>query len=316
MATLEVEWVPYSTERPYDAAGGATNFATAIEIQKVDLDGGCGGIRVANSLHKKILDVSSWISAARNGAWVVGALGILSAGALYLTRSVPSVRLIVAALLLIAVSAAGGFLIHRRLGNAGVSPWGYRVISIRYDFTFDKKDHGRQRQDIEIQLEAIRPNVSLFEAKYRWSGHGPARLSLQTSAQLLLTHPDMTYEGWTYYYVKLLRPLQRGERTTIKIRQDLEDVNRRMDFQLTRTVRESLDLLVLCVNFPNSGPREKDIWAVERRSALKDIGNLQRLAIDYDSSERRAELTVPDPTPGKTYAIEWTWPGYRLNKGP
>jgi hypothetical protein len=268
------------------------------------------------ALTRRVLEASSWVSAVRNVVWVAGAIGVAGVAVLYLTDSSPHARIGALCLLVAATLTGAGMLIHRSYSRTAAAGMGYRTVSIKYVYTFDKRDHGRQRQEVTTTIEALRNGVSLVEAKYRWSGRGGCRISLASKGQVLLADPMMTYGGWTRYYVHLLRPLARGERAEIQIRQDVEDADRRMDFVLTKTVRERLETLTLAVTFPANGPRAEDVWAIERRGPLDDVHGRRQIDIDYDAKERRAKLTMWKPTPGRTYAIEWMWPQYRGSAGP
>ncbi|MGA5304347.1 hypothetical protein ACPCHT_30845 [Nucisporomicrobium flavum] len=247
---------------------------------------------------------------------MAGILAVVGATAIYLAAAVPHAGYAAAVMLTAVLAVPATMIIHRRHVVSSVPPLGYRIRATTYTYTFDAADAGRQRQDIETTIEAVRGNVGLFEAKYRYSGDGEVRLSLVEPTQILLTHPDMTYEGWTYYYVKLIRPLQPGETARITVRQEVEDPHRRMDFQVTKTVRRPMKELTLIVNFPAAGPSQKNIWAVERPNAMTDSSSARLLEIQYDSSEHQAKLHVEKPKPGRTYAIEWTWPEYRTTKSP
>jgi hypothetical protein len=267
------------------------------------------------TIPKRILEASTWVSAVRNAAWVTGALAVPAAAIIYFANGFAYARIGALGVLICIVSAAAGAALQRSRTTQS-RQWGYRTISVTYSYSFDRREFGRQRQEVSTVIEATRPGVTLYEAKYRWSGNGDCRLSVTTPGQILLVDPRMTYGGWTYYYVRLLRPLTRGEKAEIKVVQEVDDLDRRMDFQLTKTIRENLDELVLKISFPANGPVPGNIWAVERRSILNDADVKNRLDVDYDAERHTAVLRVTKPTRGRTYAIEWLWPSYRQATAP
>jgi hypothetical protein len=292
---------------------------------------------VASEFRKKMLDSSSLVSAIRNAIWLLGGAAA-SIGYVYTKGTSFGVLLSVGALLILAAVVAA-LLIRRKLRRVRVelaaaadeirtlkreveiltdrareltdTPFGYRVKSIKYTYGFDPDDYSRHYQDCHTEIEATRNDVSLFEARYSWSGQGSSEPSLRTRRQILLKHPQMRFQGFNHYYVHLQRPLMIGERTQIRVHQDLIDRDRRMDPQLTKTVRESIDSLTLCVKFPEAGPGKKDVRALARRSARDDSDVIEILEFDYDDSERRASVRIEKPERGITYAIEWAWDGYR-----
>jgi hypothetical protein len=303
---------------------------------------------MARDLKRKVLDSSSLISAVRNVVWLLGGA---SAGVVYayakgtswgvmLTVALSLSAVIIVAVLLIRrkfrrmrdelavrVEELEGELAKQRgvyeslQKEIGIlertaqgfidTPLGYRVKSAKYSYSFDRLDYSAHLQEVDTEVEATRNGVSLFEGRYSWSGSGSADLTLETSRQILLSDPMMRLRGYNYYYVYLRRPLLIGDAEQIRVRQSFIDHDRRMDPQLTKTVREPLDSLILSVSFPEGGPGRADVWALSRRSERDDSEVVARYPLEWEEGARRATLRIDQPEQRMTYAIEWDWDAYK-----
>lgn len=308
---------------------------------------------MAPDLKRRILDSSSYVTAAKNALWLIGGA---SAGIAYaFTRDRSFGVLLTAGILLLLTAATAATVTLRKFRRLRAemaeheqefeeqldalktasetfraeaviaekaardladTPFGYRIRGVKYSYTFDAVDYSKHSQECNTEIEATRSGVNLFEARYRWSGSGNSQFKLLTPRQILLTHPGMQLRHSNYYYVFLKVPLMLGDTDRICVQQEVIDRDRTMVFQLTKTVREPIESLTLSVTFPPDGPGRSDVWAVSRKSKHDDSQLIERFPFDWDDGQRRASLRIEQPERGVTYAIEWYWDGYRLDGLP
>lgn len=183
---------------------------------------------------------------------------------------------------------------------------GYRWIRAEYLYRIHDDDPRHHSQTITILLEAMRPGVDLFENRYLWSGKGKEEPPKIISPGATLLGPLVQRGLWKYYYVHLGRELSTGERTEVKILQELYDDEDKYEPFLAKTVIEPLDHLILRVVFPKDRPPREAVCNVGS-AAVPANAVIQRTPCQYDSESRELRWEIPEPVFGHRYEIRWRW---------
>lgn len=262
-------------------------------------------------LRDVVMAMSAWFTVARNAIAFLGVLIAVLIGMNTWYRSGGlSAWLVVAVAWITSVLAAGvsGGLIYRRVSYRRNSPLGYRWVRASYTYSFDPEDHRRQRQVLEVEIQARRDNVLLFQNQFLWTGWGPEpSLHVNGSRHVILRDPGMRVDNWKFYFVRLERPLMRKQTTVIRIQQELFDEAGEFEPKLSKHVREGMNLLELTVEFPNEMPY-RDVCAAYRRSGI--VGHpdvLGELKVERNESAKMLSLRIDRPRKNNVYSIEWYW---------
>ncbi|MHC5907386.1 hypothetical protein ACVNF4_26380 [Streptomyces sp. S6] len=260
---------------------------------------------------ERLLQVSTWVSMVRNFWWTLLTVGALVTGLYLLLNNSglsDSARDTLLGVTVAAFCLPVGALLHRYVFRRRETPLGYRLRKMSFTYSFDPDDLRRQKQEVEIEIEARRDNVTLFSNRYNWSGQGGAsQISLTSNAQVLLDNPRMTVQGWRYYYVHFLNPLLQGETAQVCVLQNLFDEGEKFEPHLSKHVRESLSELFLRVIFPDGHMPAKDEFYVVERKGFRDGKTIQRVDFEYDVATKVVSARIKKPRKGNTYSIEWNW---------
>ncbi len=102
----------------------------------------------------------------------------------------------------------------------------------------------------EVEIEAIKSGVNIFESSYRWTGRGKEEEPKILSPGHILMGKIIKQSGWKYYYVHLGQEMRIGARTTIKIMQDLYDIDNDFEPFLSKVIAVPMDYVILHVILP------------------------------------------------------------------
>jgi hypothetical protein len=254
------------------------------------------------------LRLSSWVSAAKNFGAVAAIVAFALGAVAWYNANTDGplwIRFVLVAVGSVAIAAPCGAFLHRFLFRRKEVPQGYKWGKAVYVYSVDRDDKRQQRQDVSISIIARRDNLSMFESRFRWTGRGESKITLESDDQELLG-PLASYDGWQYYYVHLNHPLLFGEEAKIDFVQEFYDEEEAFRPVLSKHVREDMDSLTLRVVFNGDMPAEGKVEALER-SAHRNDQIMRRHKLEYDKVTKSVTFTVNSPKKGRIYAIEWTW---------
>jgi len=182
---------------------------------------------------------------------------------------------------------------------------GYRWISAEYVYQIDANDKQRHTQTIKICIEAIRPNVDIFENRYLWSGRGNEDVQV-LSPQHTLQGSVRRHQVWKYYYVHLGHGLAKGERTNITVCQQLYDEENLFESFLGKAVAEPIGHLTLRVLLPTRRPPTK-VENIEQLGPPPIDRVAAKTVSSCDAATGECRWDISNPVLGRRYVIRWEY---------
>jgi hypothetical protein len=229
----------------------------------------------------------------------VGVLGVLGS----LLAGHRGAALIFAGMTLVALALAAIqlYVFHRRFDSLEFRR-GYRWRRAEMVYSIDKHDPSHHSLRVTVELQAIRPGVSLFEDRYWWSGHGEDENleALRPPTEVL---GPVRQSEWKYFYVPLGRELAVGETITVVTRQKLVDSGGTFQPFFAKTVVEPLDSLTLKVELPEG---RVHVESTEYDGVGPGSRSLRPLDHRYDHSAGEILLDVSSPVVGHRYEVRWS----------
>jgi hypothetical protein len=214
-------------------------------------------------------------------------------------------------LVFVGTSVAVAFAVGLVVGVAGVTAFlvgsskaltrGYRLRKSEHIYeVLAAPNH--YHHTVLLNIEATRPYVNTVEYRYRWSGTGDLGTLACTGGTLL---GPVLAEGYRYYYVALGTDLLPGDKREICLEHDLLDNAGTFQPYLSKTVKESIDHLVLRVRFPptNWEARKASVSAGRQMGLGGPVKG--HLKPTFDDAHHEAVVTVHRPKFGYTYTIRW-----------
>lgn len=260
----------------------------------------------------RIMAISQWVSVIRNGSWLIGILFLAVSAALgFILPSEVGTWVKVTFLAAIIFSLLAGILIggyiFQKISHNRDTPLGYRVISETYDYKFDDSDPRRQSQLLTRVVEARRPSVAMIEYRYYWSGQGERpTISIVKGSGDILHNTSWAQSHYTVFYVRLRRPIEKGDRREITLKFSMNDTGGQFRPYLKKTVSEHIGKLRLIVRFPKTlVPSNEQISSY--KSAVASEKSRSTFKCNWDEVTRVAHLEVRSPKKNDVYTIEWEW---------
>ncbi|HLJ36361.1 MAG TPA: hypothetical protein VKU38_22065 [Ktedonobacteraceae bacterium] len=184
---------------------------------------------------------------------------------------------------------------------------GYKYIKIDCLYIIHEDDPKHHTYMFEVEIEAIKSGVSIFESTYRWTGHGIEEEPKVVSSGHILLGKIIKQNGWKFYYIHLGQELKIGARTTVKIRQELHDADNNFEPYLSKVVSLPMDHITLHVVLPKALFPAKIFF--REWDAAGPAGRIIREApgkINSHSGEIRWE--IPSPVFRHRFSIDWIYP--------
>lgn len=184
---------------------------------------------------------------------------------------------------------------------------GYRWVRAEFTYSIDETDDRKHIQDIEIEIEAMRPRISSIENRYQWSGSGRSKPILLGNPKHKILGSTIRRGMWEYYYVYLGRELEVGDREIIKIHQEFYDTRRQFQPFLAKTVVELLGNLTLRVKLPTARKAAVKSISLEETSGIAPIQT--RVSTKSGSIDSAGIITysVDSPKFNNNYMIVWSY---------
>lgn len=129
---------------------------------------------------------------------------------------------------------------------------GYKIIKTDCLYIINKDDPTHHTYIIEVEIEAIKSGVNIYESLYRWTGQGMEDEPKVVSPGHTLMCKLIKQNGWKYFYIHLGQELKIGARTTIKIRQELYDNDNHFEPFLSKVISLPMDHVILHVVLPEA----------------------------------------------------------------
>jgi hypothetical protein len=183
---------------------------------------------------------------------------------------------------------------------------GYKYVKTDCLYIIHEDDRKHHTCISEVEIEAIKAGVTIFESTYRWTGQGKEDEPKVISPSHTLLGKIIKQNGWKYFYIHLGQELKIGGRTTVKIRQELYDTNDDFEPFLGKVVSLPMDHIVLHVVLPKTLIPSK-IYFREWDAAgpagriIKEIPG----KIHAHSGEIRWEIS--SPVFRHRYSIDWIY---------
>ena len=183
---------------------------------------------------------------------------------------------------------------------------GYRWVRAEYVYRIDDTEQQHHTQTIEIQIEAMRPQVDHFENRYLWSGSGQEDVPKVISDGHSLMGPPIRRRIWNYYYVHLGHEFTVGERQNVKIVQQLYDTNKSYEPFLAKIILEPVDYLTLRAILPRNRP-PITAYHIEHSSSFPEYNVVEQGKLNFDTVNWELRWDIPSPTLNHRYEIRWSW---------
>ena len=183
---------------------------------------------------------------------------------------------------------------------------GYKQVRTDILYVIHEDDPKHHTLTVEVEIEAIRSGVSIYEDTYQWTGQGEENEPKVASPGHTLMGKIIKRDGWKYIYIHLGHELNKGTRTIIKTIQELYDSANSFEPFLGRVVLTPIDFMVLHVILPKAlHPthiffREWDA-PVPAGRVIREIPG----KINVHSGEIRWE--VQSPVFRHRYSIDWKY---------
>lgn len=183
---------------------------------------------------------------------------------------------------------------------------GYKYTRTDYLYIVHADDSKHHTMTVEVEIEAIKPGVSIFEDTYQWTGRGLEEEPKVVSPGHTLMGKIIKQNGWKYFYVYLGHQLKLGARTTIKTVHELYDSENNFEPFFARVISSPTDHMTLHVILPKTlSPtstffREWNMVGPAGRIIREMPGK-----INSHSGEIRWE--IPSPAFGHRYSIDWKY---------
>jgi hypothetical protein len=267
----------------------------------------------ASGFEAMTVRVSSWVAAAKNLGSLAAAGSLLIVGLSgYLASSDAPLwcRFTAAVAAGVALGCLIGALLHRFVFRRKEVPLGYLWKKAKYTYRFGADDVRSQTQDLEVDIQSRRSNLTIFLNKFYWTGDSNGRkpeIEVTSPGQVLLTDCSLVHDLWQFYYIHFKKPLQFGETTTVRVTQKMFDERGVFKPTLSKYVHEKMESLTLQVVFGKYMPPEESFLAVIRSSFMGDAQVLGYGEIEYEKSTKCVRYVINAPRKGRTYAIEWDW---------
>jgi hypothetical protein len=202
---------------------------------------------------------------------------------------------------------------------------GYALIGYALTYHVRRDDYRAHFHSREYEIEATRPSPNPFKHWYKWSGTGVESLPVVVSPNhRIVGDLQRSEEGLAHFYVQLDERLQIGERTIIRLEQDLYDSKQSLKPILsTRNPDSALEWLTLRVILPMDRPPSKVTYGIwSPRHAGEDLvyakdgkswvdEELKAIVLEWSPTELRYD---------HRYAIQWAYADgegvYPLNYEP
>lgn len=190
----------------------------------------------------------------------------------------------------------------------------YTCESAEYEYGFDANDPRRQWQVASIRIRANRDDVALFRSRYYWSGQGESSLTALNGHHIVAEGAAMGSER-RYYYVLMKKPLNRGERALIKIKQSFFDKERKFQPVLAKSLNDPVGRLTLRVSFPAGWEPGRVVSQELRPSRSPEVEwrTVREAKVDLEEAGEtsQAAFTLDTPRVGRRYALSWEpWSKY------
>lgn len=237
----------------------------------------------------------------------VCSLGIVAAAAAALLGKFGLFAVIAAGVAGGVIAVLGSALILQRQMSSLAFRRGYRWRRATLTYSIDPRDPALHVCTVEVELEAVRTGVSLFEDRFAWTGTGPDdhfRVLQPVGAQVL---GPVRRGAWGVYYVPLGKELAPRETATVQVRQELRDTGGTFQPYFAKTVAEEIEDLSLVVRTPYVGVPIR-ARATEQSSGGPEAATLRTLAPHFDIESGEIRLSVGRATKGHRYEVAWEPP--------
>lgn len=256
---------------------------------------------------------SQWISIVRNGIWIIGILLALLSALVTLVASPlgdPSLRrtfCVIALLVSMAVGVLIGGYVVRAVTYSPGRLFGYVVISQVHDYSFNDGDPRKHTQELTTVVEARYSSVAIIEYRYHWTGEGRRpKVKPVGRGMDVLESPNWIQGEYVVFYVRLHRPVPKGETREIKLRFTMCDRGGVFRPVHAKQVREPIGTLTLIVRFPRAcAPEFGQIGGYKSRIGYDRMK--RSFPFSWDERSRSASLSVRSPRRNDVYGIEWEW---------
>ena len=129
---------------------------------------------------------------------------------------------------------------------------GYKIIKTDCLYIINQDDPKHHTYIVEVEIEAIKSGVNIYESLYRWTGQGAENDPKVLSPNHSLMGKMYKQNGWKYFYIHLGQELKIGTRTTIKIRQEFYDADNNFEPFLSKVISLPMDHVILHVVLPKA----------------------------------------------------------------
>jgi hypothetical protein len=183
---------------------------------------------------------------------------------------------------------------------------GYKYVKTDCLYIIHEDDQKHHTYMIEVEIEAIKSGVNIFESTYRWTGQGLEEEPKVLSSGHTLMGKIIKQSGWKYFYIHLGQELKIGARTTVKIRQELHDVDNNFEPFLSKVISLPMDHIILHVILPRALFPTKIFF--KEWDAAGPAGRVIREVpgkINPHSGEIRWEIS--SPVFRHRYSIDWDY---------
>lgn len=183
---------------------------------------------------------------------------------------------------------------------------GYKYVKIDCLYVVHGDDPTHHSYVNEVEIEAIQSGVNIFESSYRWTGRGKEEEPKIKSPGHILLGQTIKQSGWKYFYIHLGQDMSIGARTTIKIVQELHDIDNDFEPFLGKVISVPMDYVILHVILPKT-LFPTTIFFKEWDSAAPTARIIREVPgkINHHSGEIRWE--IPSPVFRHRYSIDWTY---------
>ncbi len=254
--------------------------------------------------------LSTWVEVLRN-VWALAALlGLLGFVLARVAFAYYGLWPVLIGLAVVLAAAATGFAGGRYTATKQRASGEYSWHAADYTYQIDQADVLHHIQTSTIRIRANHDNVQLFRNRYWWTGVGRSELAVLSPGHKLIT--ELVRDAWCYYYILLEQALGKGGYTTIVVRHDLYDSERKFQPMFTKDVTVAVPNLAIRVVFPPVLRPSRVLAAELERSNTGEVywQVIHEREVHLDPTTGEVVYTVERPRLGRRYQLAWTWTGY------
>lgn len=151
-------------------------------------------------------------------------------------------------------------------------PRTYAEVGAAFTYIVRGDDYRSHAYIREFEIEAVRQAPRPFKHWYKWSGTGTEGPPVVTSSGHHALGEPFKADNLTYLYVHLGEDFHIGQRTTVRIQQDLYDSERTFEPILSSSIHDvGQEWLTLRVMLPTSRPPAKVWYSIWTRHHDMDV---------------------------------------------